>query len=113
MFLRNTGRHIGNIKVGPIHPHHQLADVSLLIGAQDCWGHGFATEAIRGTSVYAFEQLGVLKLSASMYAPNEGSMHAFVKAGYQEEGRRRRHYDLNGERCDLIELGLIPADLAA
>src|SRR5690349_16374628 len=46
IFLRDSGRHIGNIKVGPIREHHSLADVSLLIGARDCWGQGYAAEAI-------------------------------------------------------------------
>lgn len=111
MFLKGSGRHIGNIKVGPIIPHHRLADVSLLIGARDCWGKGFAAEAIGAVSRYAFNVLGVAKLSASMYAPNQGSKRAFLKVGYQQEGLRRQHYDLDGRRCDIIELGLIPADL--
>lgn len=106
MFLRAGGRHIGNIKVGPIHPYHRLADVSLFVGARDCWGRGYAAEAIAAVSRYAFETLGVLKLSASMYARNEGSRRAFLKAGYSEEGLRRAHYRLGGERCDLVELGL-------
>lgn len=112
MFLKEDGRHIGNIKVGPIRPHHRLADVSLFIGARDCWGQGYAAEAIAAISRYAFAELGVLKLSASMYVPNKGSKHAFLKVGYREEGLRKAHLDLDGERCDLIELGLLPADLA-
>lgn len=113
IFLAADGRHIGNIKVGPIHPRHRLADVSLLIGARDCWGKGYATEAILAVSRYAFEELGVAKLSASMYAPNAGSRRAFLNAGYREEGLRRGHYDLASERCDLVEFGLLPADLVA
>jgi RimJ/RimL family protein N-acetyltransferase len=111
IFLTDGGRHIGNIKVGPIHPHHRLADVSLFIGARDCWGKGYAAEAIATISRYAFEELQVGKLSASMYAPNAGSKTAFLKAGYREEGLRRCHYRLDDGRCDLIELGLLPSDL--
>jgi RimJ/RimL family protein N-acetyltransferase len=111
IFLRELGRHIGNIKVGPIRPYHQLADVSLFIGARDCWGHGYAAEAIAALSRYAFDELGVLKLSATMYAPNVASMRAFLSARYREEGRRRDHFDLDGERCDMMELGLVPDDL--
>jgi RimJ/RimL family protein N-acetyltransferase len=111
MLLRDGGRHIGNIKVGPISAHHRTGDVSLFVGARDCWGSGLAREAIAALSRYAFMALGVEKLSASMYAPNVGSKTAFLKAGYRDEGLRRAHYCLDGERCDLIELGLIPADL--
>ena len=111
MFVRDGGRHIGNIKVGPIQPYHRLADVSLFVGACDCWGMGFAAEAIAALSRYAFDELGVLKLSASMYAPNLGSKHSFLKVGYREEGLRRSHYRLGQVRSDLIELGLLPTDL--
>ena len=106
VFLKDGDRHIGNIKVGPISPHHGVADISLFIGARECWGQGFATEAIAAISSHAFRQLGVRKLSAGMYAPNQGSCQAFLKCGYQHEGVRREHYLLDGKPCDIIELGL-------
>ena len=112
MFLKESGRHIGNIKLGPISQIHRLADVSLFVGARDCWGQGYAAEAIAAVSRHAFDALGVLKLSASMYGPNLGSKYAFLKVGYREEGLRRAHYDLEGERCDVVELGLLPSDIA-
>jgi RimJ/RimL family protein N-acetyltransferase len=111
IFLRNSARHIGNIKVGPIRPRHRLADVSLFIGARDCRGKGYAAEAIAAVSRYAFDELRVLKLSATMYAPNVASLRAFLRAGYRKEGRRRGHLELDGRRCDMIELGLVPGDL--
>src|SRR3954468_24973407 len=40
------GRHIGNIKLGPVNPHHKNAAIGLLIGERDCWGLGYASEAI-------------------------------------------------------------------
>ena len=111
IFNKTNHRHIGNIKVGPIGRYQSVADVGLLIGARDCWGHGYATEAILAASRHAFENLGVHKLSAGMYAPNQSSFRTFLKAGYKQEGLRRRHYLLDGKHCDVIELGLIPADL--
>lgn len=113
IFLQDGDRHIGNIKVGPVHRYHLLADVSLWIGPRDCWGRGYATEAIAAVSRHAFVQLGVSKLSASMYAANQGSARAFEKVGYRREGLRRAHYMLRGRPCDLIEYGLIPSDLVA
>ncbi|NQU59157.1 MAG: GNAT family N-acetyltransferase [Rhodospirillales bacterium] len=108
IFLSETGRHVGTIKVGPIKPHHRVADVSLFIGEKDCWGQGLATNAIRLITGYAFKELGLSKLSASMYAPNIGSLAAFIKAGFRKEGLRRKYLLLDGEDCDMIELGLCP-----
>jgi len=110
IFLSDGDRHIGNIKVGPIDPRHSVADVSLLLGARECWGQGYGSEAILALSRYAIEELGLCKLSASMYALNEGSVRAFLKAGYRREGLRRAHYLLDGEPCDIVELGLTAGD---
>lgn len=108
----SEGRHIGNIKVGPIRAVHQLADVSLLIGEPDCRGQGYAAEVIAAVSRFAFTELSVKKLSASMYAPNQASAKAFLRVGYRQEGLRLKHYELDGQRCDLIELGALPDDIA-
>ncbi|MGE0483648.1 MAG: GNAT family N-acetyltransferase [Gammaproteobacteria bacterium] len=112
IFLREGARHIGNIKVGPVLARHPVADVSLLIGARDCWGQGYAAEAIRAVSEHAFRHLGVRKLAAGMYVANQGSLRAFLKAGYRQEGHRRAHYLVGDQMSDVIEVGLLPADLA-
>jgi RimJ/RimL family protein N-acetyltransferase len=111
IFLNDDDRHIGNIKAGPIHPIHKVGDVSLFIGAKDCWGRGYAAEAIAAVSAYAFEYLAAAKLSASMFSPNLGSARAFLKVGYLQEGYRRKHGVLDGERCDIVVLGLLPGEL--
>ncbi len=108
--LNAGGRHIGNIKLGPIKPNHGLADVSLFIGERDCWGRGYAAEAIRLISAFAVEQLGLSKLSASFYAPHEASIRAFRNAGFRHEGLRRGHYLLDGAPCDIVEMGLTAED---
>jgi ribosomal-protein-alanine N-acetyltransferase len=104
--LKESGKHIGNIKVGPVKPNHALADVSLFIGDRDCWGKGYATEAIRAISRHAIRELGIAKLNATAYSLNQGSIRAFLKVGYRHEGTRRKHYMLNGEPADLTELGM-------
>jgi ribosomal-protein-alanine N-acetyltransferase len=111
IFVRAHNGHIGNIKVGPIHPYHRIGDVSLWIGDKSCWGKGYATEAIVAISRHAFDTLGVRKLSASMYELNRGSYRAFLKAGYRDEGRRRAHYTFEGQRSDVLVTGLTPEDL--
>jgi RimJ/RimL family protein N-acetyltransferase len=111
IFLRFGNRHIGNIKIGPIHPQHRVGDVSLWIGDRSCWARGYATEAIVTVSRYAFDALGVRKLAANMYELNQASYRAFIKAGYRDEGRRRAHYEFEGRRSDILVTGLTPEDL--
>ncbi|WP_202882291.1 GNAT family N-acetyltransferase [Candidatus Manganitrophus noduliformans] len=108
--LKEEDRHIGNIKLGPIQWIHRLADIGLLIGEKDCWGKGYATEAIQLVSDYAFNVLNLHKVAAGCYGPNEGSARAFQKAGFVVEGVRKEQFYSNGSYVDDILLGLIRPD---
>jgi ribosomal-protein-alanine N-acetyltransferase len=104
---KDGNRHIGNIKLGPMEWIHRVGDVGLIIGEKDCWGQGFATEAIKLVVEYAFGQLNLRKVSAGCYAGNQGSVKAFQKAGFVIEGVRRQHYYCNGKYNDAILLGIL------
>jgi RimJ/RimL family protein N-acetyltransferase len=110
--LRNGNRHIGNIKLGPISWFHRLADVALIIGEKDCWGKGYATEAIRLVSDYAFNKLNLHKLTAGCYDANKGSAKCFQKAGFSIEGQRKNHYFCDGRYIDAILLGKLNSKTA-
>jgi ribosomal-protein-alanine N-acetyltransferase len=77
-----SGRHIGNIKIGPIRKHHNYADLSYFIGDRDFWGRGYATEAIQLAIRLGFERLGLHRLQAGTYSGNVGGARARVKAGF-------------------------------
>ncbi len=104
--LRDNNKHIGNIKVGNINPHYDIADISLFIGDKDSWGKGFATQAIQLISRYSFEQLKLRKLCAGAYKPNIASTMAFIKAGYVRDGVLVEHYIFNNQPCDLVQVCL-------
>jgi [ribosomal protein S5]-alanine N-acetyltransferase len=102
------GKHIGNIKLGPINTTHQRAEVSLFIGDKQCWGKGRATEAISLVRDYAFKNLGLKKLTAGMYAANIGSLKAFQAAGFALEGTLKGQFvAADGKRTDSYLVGLV------
>lgn len=105
--LREGDRHIGNIKLGPIDWIHRRAEVGLLIGERDCWGQGYATEAISLVTAYAFRTLNLRKLTAGCYGNNVGSVRAFEKAGFSVEGVRPEQFFVHGSYVDHVLLGLI------
>lgn len=101
---RSDGRHIGNIKLGPINSYHRSADIGLIIGEKDCWRRGYATEAIQRISRYAFEDLHLHKLTAGCYACNNGSKRAFERAGFTLDGCRRADCFCEGKWVDTLLL---------
>jgi len=107
IILKEDDRHIGNIKLGPINTIHRFADIGILIGEKDCWGKGYATEAIHLIVKYAFDKLNLNKVTAGCYAPNKGAIEAFKKANFSQEGIRKNHCYYNGKYVDDILLGLV------
>ena len=105
--LKENHKHLGNIKMGPIDWFHRLADIGVMLGEKDSWGKGYAAEAISLLSEHAFKNLNLHKLTAGCYKPNEGSLRAFEKAGFETEGVRKKHCFFNGKYVDAILLGLL------
>jgi len=110
IYLRETGKHIGNTKLGFINPYHHRAELSLFIGEKNCWGKGFATETIKTITSWGLNDLKLEKIEAGCYDTNIGSLRAFLKAGYQVEGYLRKNISLDGQRIGSFWLGVLPND---
>lgn len=103
----SLGRHVGNIKLGPINRPHQTADIGILVGDPAAWGRGIATAAIELLVEIARDELQLRKLTAGCYASNVGSRRAFEKAGFSFEGTRPAQFLLDGRPEDLMQMGLV------
>ncbi len=104
---KDDDKHIGNVKIGPVNHAHKFADVGIMIGEKDYWGKGFATETIKLIISYAFNVLKLHKLNAGCYELNKGSENAFKKAGFVQEGIRKKHFKYNGKFIDELLFGLV------
>lgn len=107
ILVKDGHRHIGNIKLGPINWIHRIGDIGILIGEKAFWGRGYATEAIRLITGYAFDTLNLHKVTAGCYASNPGAVKAFEKAGFEIEGVRKAQAFYKGGYTDLILLGCL------
>lgn len=107
IIIKKNQRHIGNIKLGPINRIHLFAEIGLLIGEKDCWGKGYASEAIELICHFAFSYLNLNKLTAGCYQTNIGSLKAFQKTGFIVEGVINKQYLSDGKYIDGIRLGLL------
>ena len=102
MFLKDGGRHIGNIKLGPVIAEHKRADIGLIVGDKASWGQGFATEAIDAVAGHALNGLGLHRVTAGCYSENIGSYKAFLKCGFVEDGRLKDYWLCEGAWQDEI-----------
>lgn len=102
IFDKDSRRHIGNIKVGPIQWNHLVADLVCVIGAREFWGKGLAKEAIRLGNRVAFDVHGMRKVSGGIASGNIGSIKAYTGAGWVIEATMKGHHLINGEPQDRV-----------
>jgi [ribosomal protein S5]-alanine N-acetyltransferase len=97
---RTDGWIIGAIGLVYDRPHHK-AELGYWIGVP-FWSCGYATEAIAGVLLYAFEWQMMQKVSARCFRNNLASARVLEKNGMQREGLLRRDLYREGVYEDVI-----------
>jgi cephalosporin hydroxylase/RimJ/RimL family protein N-acetyltransferase len=102
-----SGRHIGIIG---LHVNWRMRSASggLFLGARDAWGQGYATEAVRIRSRFAFEQAGLHRVEGHTFNP--AMRRVYEKAGYRPEGVARRAFWRDGRWNDAHHFALLDED---
>ncbi len=103
--MHEQAGHVGNMRLSDIISFHRRADTAVIVGERTLWGANIASRAIRLAAKYAFDELGMLKLTAGMLATNTASIRAFEKAGYTVEARRPLHYRYGDIWVDGVFMG--------
>ena len=86
--LKGTDRIIGSIDFHDISQIGRTADVGYCI-ARDCWGQGYATEALRAVLDYGFAVLHFEWISAEYLWENPASGRVMEKAGMHYESDKK------------------------
>lgn len=100
------------VAIGDIHIAMQ-SDILRLSGflgywlAEEFWGRGFITEAVRTITRYAFENLGLIRIFARVFANNTGSIRVLEKAGYQLEGHFKNAIIKEGVILDQLQYAIL------
>ena len=71
-----------------------------MIGEKDCWHKGYATEAMRLRTRYAFRELNLHKLMTEVDVENVASRKALERNGYRTVGVRREQSFSGGKWHD-------------
>ncbi|MEU6725942.1 GNAT family protein [Nonomuraea wenchangensis] len=108
----DDGRLVGYVALGDTDFRHGEAELqSIAIGDRDRWGAGYATDALRVICRYAFEEMGLHRLTLWVVADNAAAVRAYTKVGFVEEGRKREAFRARGKRHDFLMMGLLSSEL--
>lgn len=107
---KRTGRHVGNVKLGPIHWIHRTATLGILIGQKEFWGKGVGLEATRLMVAYGFERLNLHRIDLGAFAEHDAAIRCYEKAGFKVEGHMREDLFRDGKYSDRLWMGLLRSE---
>ncbi|MBU6256361.1 MAG: GNAT family N-acetyltransferase [Chloroflexi bacterium] len=101
---------IGSCTLANLDSGNQTATLHLMIGEPSARGRGLGTEATRLVTGFAFDTLGLHRVSLTLFSFNVAALRCYAKAGFLEEGRMRDAILRDGQRWDEIQMGLLATD---
>lgn len=90
--------------------HRQTAELGYYI-AEEYWGKGIMTEAIKQICQYVFQKSDILRIYAEPFAYNEASCRVLEKAGFQYEGTLRNNAVKNGKVIDMKMYSILKTEM--
>jgi len=90
--------------VGGIGFHRIVAKHKAEIGywlAEQYWGKGIMTRALKETTKYGFRKLQLKRIGAYVFRSNKGSYRVLEKSGYKLEGLLRKYQKKDGKLLDV------------
>lgn len=114
VYAADKKRFIGTTKVNFMNERFQksrIADLGIMIGERDYWGHGLSIDILRTISVHAFDDLGVRKLTAGAFSLNAPVIKAFLRLGFRQDGCLRQQLAVGDGYCDHILLSCFEPEL--
>jgi ribosomal-protein-alanine N-acetyltransferase len=108
--LLATGGIIGTCTLAGLEATHRRAELGYAL-RRSHWGHGYMAEALPVVLRFAFERLGLLRITADVDPRNASSLRAVERLGFRVEGYLRQHYRVNGEICDGVLFGLLRSEV--
>ncbi len=98
---------IGVFRQGNI--HRQTGELGYYI-AEDYWGKGIMTEAVKQICKYVFANSDIIRIFAEPFAYNKASCRVLEKAGFQYEGTLRSNAVKKGRVFDMKMYSLIKTE---
>lgn len=99
---------IGIFRQGNI--HSQTAELGYYI-AEEYWGKGIMTEAVKQICEYVFGDSDIIRIYAEPFAYNMASCRVLEKVGFQYEGTLRSNAVKNGKVIDMEMYSLLKAEI--
>lgn len=107
---KDSDEYIGQIDLFKIDWKNRFAELGIVIGIKEYHGKGYGSEAIKLLLDFAFHRLNLHRIQLEVHDFNERAYQCYIKCGFQEEGRLRGNYFVNGQYHDTVLMGILKKD---
>lgn len=100
--IEADGQACGGIGIHPLEDvYHRTAEIGYWL-AEQYWGRGIVTEAVRAIVPLAFDRYDLVRIQAGIFSNNPASMRVLEKCGFFHEAVHRNAVTKNGETMDEV-----------
>ena len=107
-----TNRLIGDVGIHFMDEESQQIEIGCTL-RKDCHGQGYATEALKSTITYLFEELEKHRIVTSIDPQNLSSIALVERLGFRKEAHFRESIFINGEWVDDLVYALLSREWCA
>ena len=104
--LKDSKKHIGNIKIDPINFETNTGDYGILMGDKTNWGKGFAKEATLRILDYSFNDIKLSKINLGVIEDNVNAFKLYKKIGFKIEEVKKDYGVYNNKLSNSIRMSL-------
>ncbi len=106
VYLKENDEFVGTLKIGHIDWRAGIGDLGMMIGEKKYWSKGIGTDGMKTALIYAFDVLGLRKITAGLPSLLIASQKILPKLGFKLEGVLRKQLFMFGEYCDHLIYGV-------
>jgi ribosomal-protein-alanine N-acetyltransferase len=110
IYHKQDKKPIGSAGLEMIHWVNKNANIFIIIGYPEYWGHGLAGEVADLVIQYGFEELNLHKIYCGVFDPNKRSLRAVKKLGFVKERVSIQDQYVDGSYVDGHEFYLLKDD---
>ena len=104
---KEDNKAVGSVYLKDIDMHNQSAEYGIFIGESSARGCGLGSETAKLFTDFAFNRLGLHRISLRLLAQNKAAHRSYERAGFVVEGIFADMVKLDGQFTDIIFMARI------
>ena len=98
---------IGVVAFDSINWRDRDAEVGIIVGDPEFWGHGYGSDALRTMLGVGFHWYNLHRIHLYVVNTNTRAIRTYEKCGFQHDGRLREAAFIDGQYQDLLLMSIL------